>query len=351
MQPELGLIEGFYGPLWSDGARLSVMRSLAARGYGFYLYAPKGDAFLRERWREPFPADRRETLTRFGRECAKVGVRFGMGISPMEVFRAFDGPAKSALADVLSLCVDAGAQDLAVLFDDMSAAGVTDLALRQAEVVAWAADRVPGLRVFMCPTYYSDDVLLDKQFGPRPESYLEELGTHLASGTEVFWTGPEVCSRELSLAHLRAVADRLGRKPFLWDNYPVNDGARMSNHLHLRGFTGRHWAAADVIAGHGVNPALQPVLSLVPLLTLSLMYEQQESYDYAQAFEQAAQDVLGHDMASALKDDLIALQDVGRDRLTVMRVQAIKHRYGQWAREQPAAQEILEWIEIAKAWA
>lgn len=345
MQPELGLIEGFYGPVWSDGARLSVLRALAARGYGFYLYAPKGDAFLRERWREPFPADRLNALSRFGRECRKLGVRFGMGISAMEVFRAFDGPAKRALSDLLAVCVEAGAQDVAVLFDDMTAGGVSDLALRQAEVVAWVADRVPGLRVFMCPTYYSDDVLLDRQFGVRPDAYLEVLGQQLDAAVEVFWTGPEVCSRELSLAHLRGVALRLGRKPFLWDNYPVNDGARMSDHLHLRAFTGRHWAAAAEVAGHGVNPALQPLLSLVPLLSLASLYELKEGYDYARAFDQAAGVLYGDGMARDLREDLLALQDVGRSRMSPLRLQSIKHRYTGWASVQPAAQEILDWLQ------
>ena len=76
-------------------------------------------------------------------------------------------------------------------------------------------------------------------FGRRPDHYLEELGTRLDPSIDVFWTGEEVCARALGVGHLARVAGQLGRKPVLWDNYPVNDGKRMSQFLHLRAFTGR----------------------------------------------------------------------------------------------------------------
>ena len=55
MAVELGIIEGFYGPLWSWKQRRQLVQRLAPHGYGFYLYAPKADAFLRRRWQEPHP--------------------------------------------------------------------------------------------------------------------------------------------------------------------------------------------------------------------------------------------------------------------------------------------------------
>jgi hypothetical protein len=48
--------------------------------------------------------------------------------------------------------------------------------------------------------------------------------------------------------------EKIGRHPFLWDNYPVNDGQRMSRHLHIRGFTGRSPEIWRHIAAHGINP-------------------------------------------------------------------------------------------------
>src|SRR6202012_4952956 len=119
------------------------------------------------------------------------------------------------------------------------------------------------------PTYYTDDPLLDRIFGKRPKNYLEDIGKKLAPEIEIFWTGEEVCSRKMGVGHVKRVGKQRRRKPFLWDNYPVNDGPRMSQFLHLRAFTGRPQAIASRLAGHAINPALQPTLSLIPVLTLA----------------------------------------------------------------------------------
>lgn len=39
----LGLIEGFYGPVWSHAEREAVAGFLAAHGYRFWHHAPKAD--------------------------------------------------------------------------------------------------------------------------------------------------------------------------------------------------------------------------------------------------------------------------------------------------------------------
>ena len=132
------------------------------------------------------------------------------------------------------------------------------------------------------------------------------------------------------------------RKPTLWDNYPVNDGARMSQHLHLRAFTGRPAAIAGQIAAHGVNPASQPLLSRVPLLTLAESYAEGDAYDYRAAFDRAARAVLGDELAERVGRDMLALQDRGLDRLGE-RAAALRARYA--AFDHPAAREILAWLD------
>ena len=49
-----GVIEGFFGRPWDWRARQGTIDFLRDNGYQFYVYAPKADAFLRRRWREPF---------------------------------------------------------------------------------------------------------------------------------------------------------------------------------------------------------------------------------------------------------------------------------------------------------
>ena len=53
MIPELGIIEGYFGEPWTHAERKNAVAELKRLGYSFFHYAPKADAFLRRRWREP----------------------------------------------------------------------------------------------------------------------------------------------------------------------------------------------------------------------------------------------------------------------------------------------------------
>jgi hyaluronoglucosaminidase len=341
MIPPLGIIEGFFGKPWSWAERAAAVRFLRPHGYSFYLYAPKADPWLRRRWQEPHPATEMAALEEFRDTCRTLDVRFGIGLTPFELHlqagRAWQEPLAAKLAQLAPLKPD----DLAILFDDMRG-DVPELAERQAAIVHFAGERGIAARILSCPSYYSDDPILDVAFGQRPAFYLEQLGRLLDPAVQLYWTGPEVGAREFTPGHLARVAGQMGRKPMLWDNYPVNDGARMSQHLHLRGFTGRPAAIATQIAGHGVNPASQPLLSRIPLLTLAESYRAGDSYDYLAAFHRAAREILGEELALRVAKDLLTLQDRGLDRLGERRA-SLQARYA--AFDHPAAREICLWLE------
>ena len=341
MTPELGIVEGFFGRPWSWAARAEAVAFLAPHGYLFYLYAPKADAYLRRRWQEPHPEDELARLLAFRETCRAHGVRFGIGLTPFELQLHAERDWQDRMAAKLAALAPLKPDDLAILFDDMKG-DVPDLAERQAAIVHFAAERSGASRILTCPSYYSDDPILDVAFGQRPAFYLEQLGRRLDPAIAIMWTGEEVCAREFTPGHLARVAEALQRKPFLWDNYPVNDGARMSQHLHLRAFTGRPASIAPLITGHGVNPASQPVLSRIPLLTLAESYRAGESYEYGAAFDRAARAVLGEAFAERVRRDLLALQDRGLDRLGERR-KALAERYAAFAH--PAAREILAWLD------
>ena len=339
--PELGLIEGFFGRPWSWADRQWAVRFLRPHGYCFYLYAPKADPWLRRRWQEPHPEAELAELAALRDVCRASGVRFGIGLSPFELHLHPERGWHERLATKLAALALLKPDDLAILFDDMRG-DVPDLAERQAAIVHYAAERGIADRIYCCPSYYSDDPILDVAFGARPAFYLEQMGRLLDPAIRIFWTGEEVCSREYTPGHLARVAGQMRRKPVLWDNYPVNDGARMSQHLHLRGFTGRPASIAGQIAGHGVNPASQPLLSRIPALTLAESYARGDGYEYRAAFERAARAVLGDDLAERVGRDLLTLQDRGLDRLAERRA-VLRTRYA--AFDHPAAREILAWLD------
>ena len=341
---ELGLVEGYYGKPWSWAERRAVVEALIPHGYRFFLYAPKADAFLRRRWQEPHPQEAAAELQAFSTFCRAAGVRFGVGLSPYEVYREFGAAAQDALAAKLAQLDALGLDDLAILFDDMRG-DLPDLAANQIEIVHWIAARTRAKRVIVCPSYYTDDSILDRVFGQRPANYLEDLGAGLDPAIMVFWTGEEVCSREFSPGHLERVGRQLRRKPLLWDNYPVNDGPLMSPYLHLRAFTGRPAGIAPHIAAHAVNPALQPTLSQIPAITLAESYRQGEAYQYGQAFLHAACEVAGDDLARALLLNTTQFQGFGRDRLTGENIARMRARYERF--DHAAAREVLAWLDGA----
>ena len=120
----------------------------------------------------------------------------------------------------------------------------------------------------------------------------------------------------------------------------------MARHLHLRAFTGRPAAIGQHLAAHGINLASQPLLSRIPALTLLDSYKLGDAYEYAAAFDRAAAEVLGEELATRVRRDLLALHDRGLDRLGDRRA-ALRERYA--AFDHPAAAEILAWLD--GAWA
>ena len=338
----LGLIEGFYGLPWSPLARGDTIAVHAPHGYGFYIYAPKADAYLRKRWREPFPDEDTRHLGAVSERCRNLGVRFGVGLSPFEIYRSFDGAAKDDLARKLAELDDVGVDDLAILFDDMRG-DLPGLAHSQIEILDWIGSRTRATRLIFCPTYYSDDPVLERVFGAMPADYLEDLGTGLDPSIDIFWTGEEVCSRAYGVHHLERVAHALRRAPTIWDNYPVNDGPVMSLSLHLRAFTGRPAEMAGVIRGHAVNPANQAVLSRIPALTLAESYREGAAYDYGAALSHAAEAVLGPDLAARVRGDLAQMQDAGLDRMGAKVKARLRERYA--AFDHPGAREIVAWLD------
>src|SRR5262245_22210526 len=57
-----GIVEGFFGPLWSMAHRKAMFKFGAVRGMNTYLYAPKDDPYHRERWTEPYPRNQWRAL-------------------------------------------------------------------------------------------------------------------------------------------------------------------------------------------------------------------------------------------------------------------------------------------------
>ncbi|MGC4097515.1 MAG: beta-N-acetylglucosaminidase domain-containing protein [Nitrospira sp.] len=178
----IGLIEGFFGPEWPWKSRHRFCKSLRAYGGAFYLYAPKRDGCLRKNWKQHHEDDVWNEIKRLGATCRRNQTAFGIGLSPYEIHSDWNLRTKTALRDKIERVHELDITFLCLLLDDMK--GASDLADRQVEIVEYVRSMMRMPLVF-CPTYYSDDPILDKVFGQRPDDYLEKIG-RLSNDIHIF---------------------------------------------------------------------------------------------------------------------------------------------------------------------
>ncbi|MCI5113993.1 MAG: hyaluronidase [Candidatus Electrothrix sp. AW1] len=342
--PYLGLIEGFFGRAWSFLVRYDYADFLQKNGYHFYIYAPKNDPFLRKRWQEDWPAAAFAQLQTLVTHYQSLGLDFGIGLSPFEIYTNYDRSARNHLQKKIAIFNRLGINMLCVLFDDMRG-DLPDLAQTQTAIIHDILEQTGADRVIMCPTYYSFDPVLETVFGSRPTNYFQDIAQGIPAAVDMLWTGPQVCSQEYPASHLQEVTQLLGRKPFLWDNYPVNDGQITSKFLHLKAFEHRPGSLPDMTAGHAANPMNQPWLSRIPLLSLPRSYHRYAEgryYNPQQATQEAITQLCEKKLAQHIIDDMELLHTQGLDRIDPVEKKALVQKYSSF--DSPYAQEIVAWL-------
>jgi hypothetical protein len=330
-----GVIEGFYGRVWSFETRLRYAHYLSTAGLNTYLYCPKGDPYLRRQWRSDWPLDEWTVLRQLSRAYRAKGLNWGVGLSPVELYRDYGPGQRDQLQRKVERLNEFEAPIMAILFDDMPG-DLASLATRQSEIIADVCSWAPGVRILMCPTYYSFDPVLQQFFGQMPPGYWEQLGRELPADCDVFWTGNKVCSDTISAEDLEAITARLQRRVTLWDNYPVNDGAKRSNFLYTSQLSGRPAALRPLIRGHLCNPMNQGLLSLPALTGLAQLYGH-EGFDDA-----ALRHIFGPETWERLCLDRDAFETEG---LTGLGAQGCRDLADKYARlPGAAALEITQWL-------
>ena len=338
-----GSIEGFFGQSWSWEERHQHLIFLAAYGYDFYIYAPKSDTYLRRHWHQAWPTPEFDELQKLRAHCQQLGLRFGVGLSPLEIHLLTPQERHQRLQQRMQQINLLTPDILCLLFDDMRG-DLPQLAAQQIDLVHQAVAASNSHAFIFCPTYYSFDPVLEKVFGKMPEHYWRDLAQHLDKQIDMFWTGEKVCSSHYPQAHLQQVSELLGRKAFLWDNYPVNDGAVKSKHLHLRPVAQTHSQLPGAIAGHAVNPMNQPWLSQPAMASLALAYQNPSHYNPQTAQQQLLPQLCGKALATALEQDIDLFQELGLNHIAAnMRLELIA-KYRAFL-PSPYARELIAWLE------
>lgn len=336
-----GVIEGFFGKAWSWEARTHYADFLAQQGFASYIYAPKSDACLRKQWHQSWPQDQFAALQQLSQTYQKKSVTFGIGLSPFELYLDFSFKRKDELRNKLEEINAIAPGILCILFDDMTGA-LTNLASKQLEIMEFVTKHSSATHFILCPTYYSSDPRLAKLFGSPPQAYLEELGKDLDPNIDMFWTGPQIISREYPAVHLQQVSEQMRRKPVLWDNYPVNDQQKLAGLLHLQPFTKRDPQLQGLCAGIFANPMNQAYLSQLPLYSLPRALSGFETA--SDLFKSACTALCPADLASALMADAPLFQQQGLEKLDNTIKASLVNKYAALT-PHPMTSEVLQWLE------
>lgn len=259
-----GIIEGFYGTPWTWSERHEVSAWCAARGMDTFLYAPKSDPKHREAWREPYTS---AELAEFEAFVGAGLLRLGFALSPG---LSIDHTSADDVESLVAKCRDLAAVgvDLFVLaVDDIPPA--PGLGTVHGRLAAAMLESL-GVDLVVVPTDYTST---------RPTAYLDDLVAALPDEVAVAWTGPTVVCDEITVTQAIGRADAVGgRRPVLWDNYPVND-AIMTDRLFLGPLRGRSPELLDHLAGYVANPMVQARPNLLPLASTAAWLQGEDPDD------------------------------------------------------------------------
>ncbi len=335
----IGIIEGFFGRSWSHESRKEYAKFLAQNQFDFYIYAPKDDTHLRRQWQLDWPLEKKNPLHQLRQSFADNKINFGIGLSPLEIWRENKDIHFSLYKNRINQINELSPEILCILFDDMRG-DFPDLAKTQTELVHIAADISSAKKIIFCPSYYSTDPILEKVFGKMPDNYWQYLGKNLDPAIDIFWTGEKVCSESYTSAHLINIESIFQRKVFLWDNYPVNDGAIKSQRLHLLPFHTSHQALKGLVNGHAANPMNQAQLSKIPLLSLAQTYQNLPDLQPEKIFTCIAGEALGQELLRDAK----FFQTHGLKNLDEEQKQTYIDRYQTYL-PNPLAKEVIDWLK------
>jgi len=293
-----GVVEGFYGPVYSVEARRMLFEFVARAGMNTWMYAPKLDPFHREEWREPYPA---AELAHFGELAslgAEIGVRFVFALSPGLTYDPAAGDLEHLQTKLDSL-LDVGVRDFCVLFDDVI--GATHALDPQVQVDAVVGvlehlrARDPATTLCFISHYYegrADELRAGTTPshalypGAAPSAAAYQAYAQIPAEVPIMWTGPRVFSNRITVADAAAFAALAARPVILWDNYPVNDNI-LEDDLFLGPYQGREPGLETALFGVLVNPMLEPAATKLPLFTVGRALALGAGYDPEVAWREA----------------------------------------------------------------
>ena len=132
----------------------------------------------------------------------------------------------------------------------------------------------PRPRLIFCPSAYTSTE------AEKHIDYIKKIAD-LDQDIFVFWTGVGTCATTITAKDAEQFASWVGRKPIVWDNYPVND--MFPWRPLLAPVKGRSADLGGAVAGVMANPMKQWHASTIPLATLAMYFNDPAGYKPAAA--------------------------------------------------------------------
>lgn len=324
-----GVIEGFYGTPWSHQARLDVIEFAGRQKMNTYIYSPKDDPLLREKWRDLYTNQELGELQELITAASANHLRFSYALSPgIDVCYSREADLNDAVAKLESL-YSLGVRSFVIPLDDIATkvqcaddlrefgSGEANLAKAQASFLndvnqRFISSKDEMLPLETVPTFYN---------GSDSSPYKRELGRALNPGIVVQWTGEDVVSHRITLESAQTAALTYGsagtpRSIVIWDNYPVNDFSQ--DHLFMAPVVGRDADLHQSIRGMVTNPMIEPYLSLPAIFNYADLLWNGPAYDPGKSMSAALSLLAGPDpeIQSAVRAFVDLNQDWQDDELT-----------------------------------
>lgn len=298
-----GTVEGFYGTPWSHNARLSQIAFYGKNKMNVYIYGPKDDPYHRDHWREAYPDAEAQRIQQLNEQAKQHGVRFYWAIHP-GIDIKWTTEDRNALLSKLEKMYALGIRSFAVFFDDIYGEGTK--ADKQAELLNYIDDHFVQKKkdvtpLIMCPTEYN------RAWANDEKGYLRTLGTTLNKSVQIMWTGNSVvhCIDKESMEWIN---ERIGRKAYIWWNFPVSDFVR--DHILLGPAYGNGLDIANDMSGFVSNPMEHAEASKIALYGIADYTWNMQAYDANRDWAKALAAVLPHN-TQALHTFALYSKDLG----------------------------------------
>lgn len=304
-----GVIEGFYGTPWTNPERINMFNFMGKENLTTYVYAPKDDPYQRVDWRLPYPDAELAQMKALVAAASQDNVQFVYSISP-----GMTGTSASEVKNSITFSSKSDGKALETKIDELRGIGVHTFMLSFDDIVTKlkpADQHVYGTNYAKAQMELANQILVREKakdsnfrlwfaptsyYGLRDNPYWWTLRSTLNPSINAIWTGQWVLNKTITGTQAQTVSRLLGRKPILWDNYPVNDYTYVINkrpQLLMGPLQGRDATLLNYLSGYISNPMLQPYASKLALETIADYLSNPRDYKPSVAWEKSITDFPG----------------------------------------------------------